>query len=417
TNGPMLRAPSANNPPLFSFGRNGAANEVGDSTASYDFLPSVSFDDLQSSLETASNNFKLTQFPSSSTGQGSILSANNIADKMAAASNVAQNGSSARGGIPPPVTRTGRSGSILRRPSTSTRQSSISSIAPGPSSVVDASTGPSAARPRRQSHYPPVSNTHIAKPPRKSIGPGVIETDFGGHTAQRRRPSVSSHTGVSTDLSRASIDAGAGVGFETPRNLASSRAAKSKSMHQALPRSNTANLSTPDHGRLSTISPRSPRGGSKVNNGGGGGSAQARRQSGLPGVPHASHASGLGARTISPTDTRRMKRMSMHQVPGQNEAVTAPPPPLERRENSRSPSMIPRKASGTPSSSRTTPDINRKSYSSGLSITSTNSFNTVRTSTGSIQPRAAATGAASRLPAPKSLTPHNHNSHSADDDE
>ncbi|OHW94858.1 CMGC dyrk dyrk2 protein kinase [Colletotrichum incanum] len=410
----MLSASSANNPSLFSFGRNGAANEVGDSTTSYDFLPSVSFDDLQSSLESASNDFKLTQFPNP-TGQGSILHAESMADKMAGASNVAQNGASARGGIPPPVTRTGRSGSILRRPSTSSRQPSISSTASGPSSVADASTGPSAARPRRQSHYPPVSNTHIAKPPRKSIGSGVIDTDFGSRTAQRRRPSLTANTGGATDLTRASIDAGAGVGFETPRNLASSRATKAKSMHQPLPRANTANLSTPDNSRLSTISPRSPRGGSKGNNSG---SSQSRRQSAMPGMPHTSHASGLGARTISPTDTRRMKRMSMHQTPGLNQAANAPPPPpLEHREHSRSPSMIPRKASATPSSSRTTPDINRKSYSSGLSITSTNSFNTVRTSTGSIQPRVPATGAASRLPAPKSLTPHNHNSHSADDEE
>ncbi|WQF88970.1 Putative serine/threonine-protein kinase, active [Colletotrichum destructivum] len=414
---PMLSASSANNPSLFSFGRNGATNEVGDPATSYDFLPSVSFDDLQSSLESASNDFKLTQF-AIPTGQGTTLDVGSTTDKMAGASNAAQNGSSARGGIPPPVTRTGRSGSILGRPGTSSRQPSISSTASGPSSVADASTGLSSARPRRQSHYPPVSNTNIAKPPRKSIGSGVVETDFGSRTAQRRRPSLMANTGGAADLTRASIDAGAGVGFETPRNLANSRATKAKSMHQPLPRANTANLSTPDSTRLSTISPRSPRGGSKGNNSG---STQSRRQSVMPGMPHASHASGLGARTISPTDTRRMKRMSMHQPPSLNQAANAPPPPplehREHREHSRSPSMIPRKASATPSSSRTTPDINRKSYSSGLSITSTNSFNTVRTSTGSIQPRVPATGAASRLPAPKSSTTHNHNSHSAEDEE
>ncbi|OLN86484.1 Dual specificity protein kinase pom1 [Colletotrichum chlorophyti] len=413
----MLSAPSANNHALFSFGRNGAANEVGDSTASYDFLPSVSFDDLQSSLESASNDFKLTQFPSP-TGHGSILDSQSIAGKMGVGSNGAQNGGpgSARAGIPPPTTRTGRSGSILQRPATSSRQPSISSTASGPSSVVDASTGPSTARPRRQSHYPPVSNTNIAKPPRKSIGPGVIETDFGSRTGQRRRPSLISNPGTAADFTRTSTDAGAGIGFETQRNLNNNRATKAKSMHQALPRTNTANLTTPDTSRLSTISPRSPRGGSKGN--ANNGSTPSRRQSIMPGMPHASHASGLGARTISPTDTRRMKRMSMHQTPGLNQAANAPPPPpLEHREHSRSPSMIPRKASATPSSSRTTPDINRKSYSSGLSIGSTNSFNTVRTSTGSIQPRAPAAGAASRLPAPKSLTPHNHNSHSAADDE
>jgi dual specificity tyrosine-phosphorylation-regulated kinase 2/3/4 len=68
--------------------------------------------------------------------------------------------------------------------------------------------------------------------------------------------------------------------------------------------------------------------------------------------------------------------------------------------------VLPRKATGTPSSSRTTPDPNRKSYSSGLSIGSINSFNTVRTSTGSIQPRMSL-GNGSRLPAPKSLNLHN----------
>lgn len=79
------------------------------------------------------------------------------------------------------------------------------------------------------------------------------------------------------------------------------------------------------------------------------------------------------------------------------------PPPIavDTRPSSRSPSMLPRKTS-TPSSSRTTPDPNRKSYSSGLSIGSTTSYNTVRTSTGSIQPRIPQS-ASSRLPAPKAL--------------
>ncbi|KAF5507073.1 DYRK-family kinase pom1 [Colletotrichum aenigma] len=421
----MLSASSANNHSLFSFGRNGAANEVGESTNSFDFLPSVSFDDLQSSLESASHDFKLTQFPSP-TGQGSILETEGMTDKMGGGSNTTQNGGAARaGGIPQTATRPGRSGSILRRPSISNRQASISSIASGPSSGTDSATGSSAARPRRQSHYPPVSNTNItniAKPPRKSIGPGPIETDFGSRTAQRsRRPSIIGNAGGGPDSTRTSIDGSSGAGFETPRNL-TNRATKAKSMHQALPRTSTTNLSTPDSSRLSTISPRSPRGGSKGNTGGAGGSAhsQSRRQSVMPGGgSHASHASGLGARTISPTDTRRMKRMSMHHVPSLTQLANAPPPPpLEHREHSRSPSMIPRKASATPSSSRTTPDMHRKSYSSGLSITSTNSFNTIRTSTGSsIQPRAPAAGSASRLPAPKQFTPHNHNSHSADDEE
>src|SRR5450756_785198 len=52
---PTLHASSSNNHSLFSFGGNKGADE--NSTGSYDFLPSPSFDDLQSSIATASNDF------------------------------------------------------------------------------------------------------------------------------------------------------------------------------------------------------------------------------------------------------------------------------------------------------------------------------------------------------------------------
>lgn len=75
--------------------------------------------------------------------------------------------------------------------------------------------------------------------------------------------------------------------------------------------------------------------------------------------------------------------------------------------------MLPRKTS-TPSSSRTTPDINRKSYSSGLSIGSNGSYNTARTSTGSLQVRNPQVASTSRLPTPK---PRNVHSSAANDEE
>lgn len=99
----------------------------------------------------------------------------------------------------------------------------------------------------------------------------------------------------------------------------------------------------------------------------------------------------------------------MPQSMSLNQVSSVPPPPpvsMETRAASRSPSMIPRKASATPSSSRTTPDISRKSYSSGLSVGSTVSFNTVRTSTGSLQPRLSQSSSVSRLPAPKHTSAH-----------
>ncbi|KAM0333040.1 hypothetical protein ACHAQA_001697 [Verticillium albo-atrum] len=429
----MLSASTTNGHPLFSFGGGGngpSVQDTGDSTGAYDFLPSVSFDDLQSSLESASTDFKLTQFPSP-TGQGSILESRTIpGDNMVEKppTTIPSAGTPRAGGNGPPVSRPGRSGSILRRPSTSTRQTSISSTLSASSGILDAPTAPAAMRNRRQSHYPPVSNinSNIAKPPRKSIGPGVLDGDYASRPGQKRRPSLISNTGSGTDSTRTSIDGTTNSGFDATRTLTNVRTAKARSIGPPLPRTNSAsltagNIMTPEHNRLSAaFSPRSPRGAGRGSIGPGSAQSTAsqKRASVMPGMPHTSHATGLGARTISPTDTRRMKRLSTHQPQSLNFIADAPPPPpLEPREHSRSPSMIPRKASATPSSSRTTPDINRKSYSSGLSIGSSTSFNTVRTSTGSIQPRIPQSGSTSRLPAPKSLTSHPHNNNTGEDDE
>ncbi|KAI0386804.1 hypothetical protein F5Y04DRAFT_275253 [Hypomontagnella monticulosa] len=415
-NEPMLHASSSNNHSLFSFGRNGGPSDIDDTTtSSFEFLPSVSFDDLQSSLESASTEFKLTQFPSPS-GQGSILDDKSL-DRMAGqSSGSTQNGATTRTGVQPnptpyAATRPGRSGSILRRPSTSSRQVSNGSTVSVSSSIIDAPTAPAAMRNRRQSHYPPVSNTNIGKPPRKSIGPGLIESDYGTRGGQKRRPSLISNASERGPIesARTSIEIAAGQTGDGTRTLANSRATKARSVQPA-PRI-SANLSasvasqntlTPEQNRISTAFPRSPRGGA----GKGSTPGSARRMSVMPGT-HGSHATGLGARTISPTDAQRMKRMSVHPTQNLPQITNAPPPPIDIRPHSRSPSMIPRKTS-TPSSLRTTPDItNRKSYSSGLSVGSTNSFNTHRTSTGSIQRVLSQGGPTSRLPAPKALTIHN----------
>ncbi|KAK3373440.1 hypothetical protein B0T24DRAFT_527736 [Lasiosphaeria ovina] len=414
----MLSASASNNRSLFSFGvRDGVSDDIGNTTStSFDFLPSVSFDDLQSSLESASTDFKLTQFPNP-TGQGSILGDRRLpSDKMVERPDVAHTVGATRAAVQqPPATRPARAGSILRRPSSSSRQTSMSSTVSSNPGVPNAPTAPAAMRPRRQSHYPPVSNPNAAKqPPRKSVGPGSF--DGGDYEARKRRPSVASDR-VGLESTRSSVDGGSRpIVGDTTRNLTGSRAAKARSV-QPPPRASQAMLSpdistlTPDHSQLTITFPRSPRLSTKVSNPPGSG----KRMSVMPGVPHASHATGLGARTISPTDTRRMKRMSaMHQTMGTPQMPADPMPvATEVRSSSRSPSMLPRKIS-TPSSSRTTPDLNRKSYSSGLSVGSINSFNTVRTSTGSMQQRISQ-GGSSRLPAPKALNLHNPTS--AEDEE
>ncbi|KAI2605933.1 uncharacterized protein GGS25DRAFT_363358 [Hypoxylon fragiforme] len=317
-NEPMLHASSSNNHSLFSFGRNGAASDIGDSTtSSFEFLPSVSFDDLQSSLESASTEFKLTQFPSPS-GHGSILD-EKLPDRMAGqSSGTAQNGATSRSAAQPNPTpnigtRPSRSSSILRRPSTSSRQVSNGSTISVSSSITDAPTAPAAMRNRRQSHYPPVSNTNIIKPPRKSIGPGVIDTDYGARGGPKRRPSlVSNSDRGATESTRTSMDMTSG---ETTKAIANSRATKARSVQPAprlstnIAASSSSNNLAPDQNRTSAAYPRSPRGAGKAST-----PNSARRMSVMPGT-HTSHATGLGARTISPTDAQRMKHSSsMHST-------------------------------------------------------------------------------------------------------
>ncbi|KAF5027387.1 hypothetical protein F66182_519 [Fusarium sp. NRRL 66182] len=402
----MLSA-TPNNHSIFSFGRDGDSGQLNESTSSFDFLPSVSFDDLQSSIESASTEFKLTQFPSP-TGEGSILDTRGIDDSNMTTRQ--QPGSSSNGAAARNTSvRPARSGSLLRQPSTSNRQPANSS---GISGVAEYANGPGVGRARRQNQYPPVSNSVVPKPPRRSIGPGIIsDGDLGARATQKRRPSLMSE-GAPSSSARTSMDANSSWLDNTTRNFSTSRAAKSKSV-QPPPRSQATlsfgNTLTPEQNRHSTLTPRSPRVGRQLSTP----SSANKRMSMMPGAHHSSHATGLGARTISPTDTRRMKRLStMPQSLSLNHVSNPlPPPPVSmnnpiERAESKSPSMIPRKTSCTPSSSRTTPDINRKSYSSGLSANSGFSFNSARTSTGSVH-RMSGSSSTSRLPAPKHTTVHN----------
>ncbi|KKA29256.1 hypothetical protein TD95_002045 [Thielaviopsis punctulata] len=524
----LLSASSVNNHSLFSFGRTIGSTPVSMKTElnlnlsrdvtgpSFDFLPTANFDDLHSSLDEASSEFKLAPFTASSSishrshsisgpsaaearsligqshfnhhinenlhhayNQGHLYSHNHpppvsmltsgTFNKMSdnhsqLSSNVTHSGGTTRVVIPPnslnsPSTapnnnsnsshntassnptahRSSRSNSLLRRPSTANRPSTSPA-------VTDLSQGPGVSRTpvRRQSHYPPVSNSNMPKPiiPRKSTG-SSMEIDTVSRRSSSRRPSLtSSDLGVANrsfvsisglgDGTRSSIDCDFSTTNESMTSLlSSSRTSKARSVHSfskptqaSLAGSSSTTALAPDSktSRLSTFHLRSPRTSLKA----AGLSAPAppvnKRVSMMPGMPGPNHAHGLGARTISPTDARRLQRLSMHQ-PQANDSSSSvatatvtgldmdvlPPPPKERRASSRSPSMIPRKATATPSSSRTTPDIHRKSYSSGLSAGSAASFNTVRTSTGSIAPRIPQMpqSASSRLPAPKALTLQN----------
>ncbi|KAG5998715.1 hypothetical protein E4U52_005676 [Claviceps spartinae] len=411
----MLSASSSTSYSRLTHLRNGNAGHSNQPTGNYEFLPSVSFDDLHTSIESASTDFKHTQFPPSTIEGHDLEVGGVLGEKMSELPAMSQTSSLSRGNLPQagaPTTKVGPSGSIVRRPSTSHRKTSVSSLLSSSSGATDAPPAPvaptasSAMRNRRQSHYPPVSNGALPKPPRKSMGPGIMtESDNTPRNTHVRRASIVGEKTAPRDPIRRSTDS---TNSDSTHIVPNTRAAKAKSVQPAL-RVSQANLlggcnSTPEQHRFSTLASKSPRIGGKT-----GTPSSGKRMSIMPG----SHATGLGARTISPTDTRRMKRLStMPQSQSLNILSNLPPPPppvsMDTRSESRSPSMIPRKTSLTPSPARTTPEVsNRKSYSSGLSIGSTSSSNAIRSSTGSFQARLQPSSSATRLPAPKNVSAHN----------
>lgn len=267
--------------------------------------------------------------------------------------------------------------SVLRRPSVSNK-------------LGGGSQGGYEQRNRRQGTAPThqSSNASLSSNYRKNMATTVDEG------SKRRRPSAAANS-LTPPIPQKEYIPGSGYSktadgaFKVP---VSARNAKSKSL-QPPPRLATQGKPSlsPEHGRAQSIallpkSPKSPSFG-KLNTPQKGisSSGSSRRISTIP------HASGLGARTVSPTDARRLKRLS---------AIHSPTPPTlplsleDARSAPGSPSMIPK--SVTPSSSATTPEQQRKSYSSGLSITSTSA----RTSVGSLQPKLSHNLAVSRLPKP-----------------
>ncbi|EEP75395.1 dual specificity tyrosine-phosphorylation regulated kinase 2 [Uncinocarpus reesii 1704] len=289
------------------------------------------------------------------------------------------------------------------------RLSNANRSATGPKPSV--SSVPSTARARRQSYVPPVPPSVVTtRRPRKSIGPGSLVSDNGDNNIPpTRRPSFSRKKVVdenrmsSNTVSRNSHDTSDSAFHSAALNAARSQKARSLQppSHNRYDTSTTPST-TADDSRHSTGNViRTPVKGavSKTTT-----PSSSKRVSMMP-----PHATGLGARTISPTDARRMKRMSL--IPHPPPVPRASPTHLELgfprpRSSVQSPSAIPRK-SVTPSSTRTTPDPQRKSYGSGISLSSNTSYNSARNSSGSLQARLSQNLSTSRLPTPKLRTENN----------
>jgi len=270
-------------------------------------------------------------------------------------------------------------------------------------------SGPASARARRKTYFPApytgtTANAPTLRAPRKSVGPGILTIDSGGTSHPHRRPTLAQaglgEAAHSSDLLDSAVrrdvsDTQSGISEGT-------RLTKTKSLQPPprkiqVPEQFFTPTGTPEQNLASPIttarSPGRPNYHRTIT------PSSSKRMSMMPG---SAHATGLGARTISPTDARRLKRMSMMPNPPpmpHTPPTPQPDPPFTSElPHVSSPSLIPRK-SVTPSSSRTTPDPNRKSYSSGVSSSSTTSYNSCLAFSGSL--RISQNLSSSRLPTVK----------------
>lgn len=362
--------------------------------------PTFNFDDFHDNIAT--NEPNLNHFPLPG-GAGSI--------HMSEASSlppIEQRKLSAHTTIPVPSRKvSGSGGSLSRKGSTASATNRLYVNKMDPMATTTSNTS-AALRARRQSHFPPNAFNNANPPvkaPRKSVGPGTFMPPENGEVEIKRRPSVGGRKSSADNLRAGKLTKHHLV--PTTEDSKSPRAVKAKSI--MLPKMNSSKdlltpSRTPDPQKtMSMIGQTTPgkRSGTPGRTTTPGGS---KRMSVLPG-----HVTGLGARTISPTDARRMKRMSIMPTapPVPHRRISqAPPTPqpdpvtLRPRSTAQSPAAQNRKSVTTPSSSRTTPDPNRKSYSSGQSLSSSTSYNSTRNSA-HITTRSQQNPSTSRLPTPK----------------
>ncbi|KAF2652783.1 hypothetical protein K491DRAFT_718641 [Lophiostoma macrostomum CBS 122681] len=392
--------------------RYSASRDVTDGSGDFSFLPSVSFDDFHASISAYEPN--LSDFPAPGGGGVGILPAatapaTSAVPRTNMGSDVFTPGTGTE-------TRPARSSSLMRRFSQSRKPTHAAAVNPPPASETSSMPPPPATmsiRTRRQSQFPsqPPANPAL-RAPRKSVGPGTLPAGLDTRDAGSEVPKVNNDAprgriGRTPSLNhgnrRGTLSNNPNPGGEVPRMPNATRSAKAKSMQAPSKQQNflSASSMTPDHAAaLSTNHGRSP-GRSPGQRTQTPSSSTSKRQSTMP------HASGLGARTISPTDARRLKRLSMN--PNPPGAPISPPTPqadfsFDDRALEQSPALIFRK-SVTPSSARETPDQNRKSYASGISLSSNSSLSSLRLGNSALQLRTPALSG-SRLPTPKPRSVH-----------
>ena len=316
--------------------------------------------------------------------------------------------------------------SSLRRQNSTTHRKEETAVTAG---IMIPPNGPVTARVRRKSYFPASNtgahtNTPTIRAPRKSVGPGILTVDSEVTSQPHRRPTLA-QAGLGEAANSSDLLNSAGrrnISDTQSGREGSARQNKTKSL-QAPPRkiiipeqfytpagTPEQTVASPSITNRSPGRPNAPKTTTPSSN---------KR---LSVMPSSAHATGLGARTISPTDTRRIKRMST--MPNAPPLPFTPPnsdapfstfstpisTPFSTERPNPSPSVMPRK-SVTPSSSRTTPDPHRKSYSSGISNSSTTSYNSCLATSSSL--RMSQNFSTSKLP---TLKPRGDNAFINDDE-
>jgi dual specificity tyrosine-phosphorylation-regulated kinase 2/3/4 len=325
----------------FSFGQSENANSP--TPPSFDFLPPINFDDFQTSIASYDSAKSRARGPPPSI-KASINSK------------------------PQPMTITQREASVPNF-------THLSTTAPN-QLQTSASTSVLPVRARRGSQTGPgapaiAASGITARVTRKPMAP---QPDKKPLSDLSRTPSITTTNARRTPGPTPQLSSTSDISFAAP-----TRSSKAKSL-QPLPRSATlTDLPLPDPRRSVNVKitnrSKTPRTDTPSD----------KRKSG--------RMSGLGGRTISPTDARRLRRMSTKQ---------GPPSPSKELTHPRSPSATPRRPALTPLSNRATPETsNRMAPPPALNLSRTPSYQSLRAPSAG-QGKIGQSSSTSKLPTPKS---------------
>ncbi len=180
---PRQRQDSINNSSRFSFASTATTSKSDDTQSSgpFDFLPSVNFDDLQSSI--ASDGPDISSFPVP--GRHAV-NVSNTTNGLSLRTHRPVIKSSKTVDSSDGTSRIGINGSLPRRHNSISQQDG-QPIAETEMTIVP--TAPGSIKARRKSYFPTATSGAAAtRPPRKSVGPGILTVDADLQSHQTKGP-------------------------------------------------------------------------------------------------------------------------------------------------------------------------------------------------------------------------------------